>query len=115
MVLLAVFMFSMGIRLSHWAPANYGRVANVACVAIAPWLLGAVLVLALYAPLPKFLAGSVISGSFFWIFAVVGAAVSFRKVQQDWVIPSMAWSDAVILACAVTMVRILALGIPLVH
>ena len=114
LILLAIFMFYMGLQLSWWAPVGYGRLANVACIALAPWLLGVVLIL-LYAPLPRFLAGSVISGSAFWFFALIGAAVGFRKVPQERSIPSLTWPDLIILASAVAMVRILARGIPLIH
>jgi hypothetical protein len=114
-VLLAVFMFYMGIRLSDWAPASYGRLANVACISLAPWLIGALLIILLYSPLPHFLIGSVIFGSSFWVFAVIGAAVSFRKRQISDSILSLRWPDLVITVAAVVMVRILARGIPLVH
>lgn len=115
LILLAIFMFYMGLQLSWWAPASYGRFANVACVVLAPWLLGVILILVLYAPLPRFLAGSVVSGSAFWFLAVIGAAVGFRKVPLDRSIPSLTWPDLIILASAVVMVRILARGIPLLH
>jgi hypothetical protein len=78
---LALFMFFMGIELSWWAPASFGRAKNVLCTTVAPWVIGTLLVLLVYSPLPGFFIGSTVFGSIFWAFAVIGAALGFSRTR----------------------------------
>ena len=84
LILLAVFMFRMGMELSWWAPRSFGRAKNVVCTVVAPWLLGSLLLILVYWPLPRFLVASTISGSILWAFAVNGAVLGFSK--NEWAI-----------------------------
>ena len=114
-VLLALFMFFMGIELSSWAPSSFGRVTNVICTTVAPWLVGALLVLLVYSPLPRFFIGATIFGSVFWVFAVIGAAFGFSKTRIAHPTSPLTWIDMLVTLGALIMVRILALGIRLAH
>jgi hypothetical protein len=69
-VLLPSFMYYMGKELLRWAPREFGRAKAVACTTLVPWLLGTLLLLLVYRPLPGFLVGSTLGGSAFWAFAV---------------------------------------------
>jgi hypothetical protein len=119
LVLLSVFMFFMGMELSRWAPPSFGRVKNVACTTcttVAPWLIGTVLVILAYSPLPKFLIGSTISGSALWVFAVLGATFAFSKIPDaQHSVSSLTRLDLIVTIAALLMVRILAHGIRLAH
>jgi hypothetical protein len=115
LVLLAVFMFSMGIELSWWAPHSFGRAKNAACTTVAPWLLGPLLIILVYWPLPRFFIASTLSGSVFWAFAVIGAVFGFSKTRTFHLIPSLTRFDLIATVVAVTMVRILVHGIRLAH
>ena len=115
LVLLSVFMFFMGIELSWWAPHSFGRAKNVVCTTVAPWLLGPLLIILVYWPLPRFFIASTLSGSSFWAFAVVGAVFGFSKPRTAHLTPSLTRFDLIAAVVAVTMVRILVHGIRLAH
>lgn len=114
-LLLAVFMFFMGMEVSWWAPSNFGRARNVFCTTVTPWIIGTLLVLLIYTPLPKVFIGSTIFGSIFWAFAVAGATFGFSKSRALHETPSLAGLDFIVAVGAVIMVRLLALGVRLAH
>jgi len=109
------FMYYVGKELIRWAPPEFGRGKAVACTTLAPWLLGAFLLLALYWPLPRFLVGSTIGGSAFWLFAALGAVVGFPARRPVEMMPSFTRLDLVLTIAAVAMVRLLVNGIRLTH
>ncbi len=114
-LLLALWMFCMGRELTRWAPPHSARTMNVLATTVAPWLIGVVLVVLLYWPLPRPLVGSTVSGSVFWIFAVAGALYRTSAKPLDSMGFAMSWPDAVVLVSALLLVRILAQGIRIAH
>lgn len=114
-VLLPCFMYYIGRELVRWSPPKFGRAKAVAWTTLAPWLLGTFLLLLLYWPLPRFLIGSTIGGSAFWLFAVLGAALGFQARQPAGIMPSFTRWDLMLTIAAVAMVRLLANGIRLAH
>ena len=110
-VALPLFMFFSGRELVRWAPRS-NCAAAVLSTTVAPWLLGTLLLFAVYYPLPQILVGPTASGSLFWIFAVAGAAWGYSRIK---LFDEVSWSrwDLVIVVLAVVMVRIFALGIRL--
>ena len=114
-LLLTSFMFYMGRELLRWAPHEFGRAKAVACTTSAPWLVGTLLLLLVYWPLPGFLVGSMLGGSVFWAFAVLGAALGFPARQPAQTISSFILSDLILLFAALAMVRFLVNGIRLTH
>lgn len=114
-ILLPVFMFFMGRRLVEWAPADVDRAPSVVCTTVAPWLIGTMLVLLVYWPLPPFLVGSTLGGSAFWVFAVLGAALGFSNSRPALIAPSFTRPDLVVAALALAMVRLLVHGVRLAH
>jgi hypothetical protein len=114
-VLLPCFMFYMGRELLRWAPRKFGRGKAVACVSLAPWLVGTLLLLLVYWPLPGFLIGSLLGGSVFWAFAVLGAALGFPTRKPVEGITSFTRLDVVLTIAAVAIVQLLVNGIRLSH
>jgi hypothetical protein len=114
-VLLAFWMFCMGEELTRWVPSQADRTVKVLATTVAPWLIGVAFVALLYWPLPRSLLGSTLSGSVFWIFAVVGALYRTSAKPSDSMGFPMGWPDAVVLVSALLLVRILALGIRITH
>jgi hypothetical protein len=115
LILLPSFMFFMGKELVRWAPREFSRIKAVACTTIAPWLIGSMLTLLVYWPLPGFLAGSTITGSVFWLFAVIGAWFGFSDSRHAERATSFTRSDLLIALVALIMVRLLAFGVRLAH
>jgi hypothetical protein len=113
--LLPAFMFFMGKELLRWAPQEFGRAKAVSCTTVAPWLIGPLLLLLLYWPIPKFLIGSTLTGSVFWVFAVLGATIGFPTRQPNETISSLTSADLVLSIVALVMVRFFAYGIRLAH
>jgi hypothetical protein len=114
-ILLPSFMYYMGRELVRWAPRESGRTKAVACTILAPWLVGTLLLLLIYWPLPQFLIGSTLGGSVFWAFAVLGAALGFPSRRPAETISSITRLDLALTIAAVAMVRLLANGIRLSH
>ena len=115
LVLLPVFMFFMGRELLAWVPPSYGRAKAVISTTVAPWLIGTLLVLLIYYPLPKFLVGPTLVGSVFWVFAVIGAILGYSRARGIHPIPSLTRSDLIVTLAAVSMVWMLANGLRLAH
>jgi hypothetical protein len=115
LVLLPLFMFFMGRELLCWAPLSFGRAKNVVYTTLAPWLVGTVLILLIYWPLPRFLAGSTVFSSVFWVFAVMGATFGFSRTRTAHATPGLTGADLIIMIAALVMVRVLAHGIRLAH
>jgi hypothetical protein len=115
LVLLPAFMWRMGRELVRWAPPEFGRVGAVVCTTLAPWLLGTLLVLLVYWPLPQFLIGSSLGGSVFWLFAVLGAAMGFARKQPSRTLSYFTGADVALAVVALLMVRLLVHGIRLAH
>jgi hypothetical protein len=114
-LLLPFFMFFMGKELLRWAPREFGRAKAVACTTLAPWLIGTLLLLLLYWPLPGFFVGSMIGGSAFWAFAVLGAALGFPTRRPAETISSFTRSDLILAIAALAVVRLLVNGVRLAH
>jgi hypothetical protein len=114
-ILLPSFMFHMGKELLRWTPREFDRAKAVACTTLAPWLLGTLLLLLVYWPLPGFLIGSTLGGSAFWAFAVLGAALGFPTRRPAEAISSFTRSDLILTIVTLAMVRLLVNGIRLTH
>jgi hypothetical protein len=114
-ILLPSFMFYMGRELLRWAPHEFGRAKAVACTTLIPWLVGTLLLLLVYWPLPGFLVGSMLGGSAFWAFAVLGAILGFPTRRPVETISSFTRSDLILTIAALAMVRLLVNGIRLTH
>jgi hypothetical protein len=115
LVLLPMFMFFMGRELLAWAPSNSSRAKAVLCTTVAPWLIGTVLVLLIYWPLPKFLIAGTLIGSMFWAFAVIGAIFEYSRARLAHPTHSLTRSDLIVTLAAVSMVWMLANGLRLAH
>jgi hypothetical protein len=114
-IVLPLFMYHIGKELLRWTPPDFGRAKAVACTTLAPWLLGTLLLLLVYWPLPGFLVGSTLGGSAFWAFAVLGAALGFPTRRPAQPISSITRSDLILSIAALAMVRLLVNGIRLAH
>lgn len=115
LILLPSFMFFIGKELVQWAPREYSRIQAVACTTIAPWLIGTLITLLVYWPLPGFLAGSTFVGSVFWVFAVIGAAFGFSDLQYVERATSFTRTDLLIAIVALVLVRLLVNGVRVAH
>jgi hypothetical protein len=109
---ISVFMFSMGRELIRWIPGDAGHAQAVAFATIVPWIIGSVLTLLIYWPLPAFLAGPNLVASVFWVFAVAGAALR-RKPAPSAAVSPIRRSDVVFGTIVVIVVRLLVPGIHL--
>jgi hypothetical protein len=90
-ILLPAFMLYMGRELLRWPPLEFSCAKAVACTTLVPWLVGTLLLLLVYWPLPGFLVVSMLGGSVFWVFAVLGATLSFpTKWPAEAILPSLA-------------------------
>jgi hypothetical protein len=112
---IVLFTLAMGRELAGWVPGQFGRTATVLSATMAPALIGTVLILALYWPLPRFLVSSTIAGAFFWIPAMIGAALGTKRPRTERVLAAFTVADAAVTIGAIIMIRTFALGIRLAH
>lgn len=115
LMLPAAFMFYAGKEVSRSAPPIFGRATAVFCTTVATWLIGTVLVLLVYWPLPAFLIRSTLVGSVFWIFAVMGAMFGFSTTRRVHSTPSPTQSEVIIILAAVVVVQMLVRGVRVAH
>ncbi|HXE34520.1 MAG TPA: hypothetical protein VN087_11445 [Verrucomicrobiae bacterium] len=114
-LLLPIFMYYSGGELFRWVPSEFGRAKAIVCATVAPWVVGTAILLLVYWPLPRFLIGSTVVGSVFWAFAVLGAALRFSSRRPAEILASFTRTDLILMIAVLTMVRLLATGVRLVH
>jgi hypothetical protein len=114
-LLLPMFMYYSGRELFRWVPNEFGRAKAIVCATVAPWVIGTAILLLVYLPLPRFLIGPMVAGSVFWVFAVLGTALSSSSRRPAETLSSFTRTDLILAIAALTMVRLLATGIRLVH
>lgn len=116
LVLLSAFMVFMGRELLTWARLSDSRVKSITMMIVSPWMIGMLLVLLIYWPLPKFIIGPNLAGSIFWLFAVAGAisvkGSPHRRVYAGSPPTLFDWSITIVAIC---MVWSTAHGIRLEH
>jgi hypothetical protein len=110
---LAIFMFFRGADLLREAPLGASRPQAVILTTVAPWIIGTVLALLFYLPLPAVLVISNLTGSAFWSFAAMGAAFKRSTPQQVDAGFPIRPMDLALVSVGVLMVRVLAGGIRL--
>lgn len=107
-VALCGFAFLVGRELRKWAPKEIGRMAATIGSIVIPVILGTILTLVIYLPMPAgFLVGRLMEPSF-WIFAAVGVFSSQKPSRSE---GGVSWIDFTILLAAIVMVRLMAHGI----
>ena len=112
---IIVLTFLMGHELVGWVPRQLGRTGSVLCAAVAPALIGTLLILAIYWPLPKFVVGSTIAGALFWCPVALGTTWGFKRLRPERVLTGFTWGDSIAAISAIIMIRLFAGGIRLAH
>jgi hypothetical protein len=112
---LAVFTFLIGQELAGWVPRQFGRAASTLFSTVAPAIVGTLLILVLYWPLPRFFIGSTIAGAVFWIPSTIGAMFGFKRPGPERRLAAFTWTDALVAMAAIATVRVFATGIRLAH
>jgi hypothetical protein len=104
LVSLSAFMFAMGRELLGWGCPDDSRWKTVRMMTLGPWLLGMLLVLLMYWPLPKFMIGPNVLGSIFWVFAVAGASFSKAPPHRTNAGSALTLSDMIATILAISMI-----------
>jgi hypothetical protein len=111
-VSLPCFMYIAGTELRRAAPLGASRTQAVLITVIAPWLIGTALAVVLYLPLPSVLIMSTLTGSIFWLFAVIGAWRRESSGQQR--AYAVRFADVAFAVVPLLIVRALVNGVRLV-
>jgi hypothetical protein len=104
LISLSAFMFAMGRELLGWGCPGDSRWKAVRMMTLGPWLLGMLLVLLMYWPLPKFMIGPNVMGSIFWVFAVAGASFSKAPPHRTHAGSALSLSDMTATILAISMI-----------
>jgi hypothetical protein len=111
LLLLSGFSFLIGMELRKWAPEGISGVKAMIGVIVLPVIVGTVLVILIYLPMPSGLAISRMAESSFWIFGAVGTLISRKHPEESNQNLGLGWLDFAILLVAVFVVRLMAGGI----
>lgn len=110
---LCSLSFMMGIELRKWAPATAGRTHATLGMVVLPVVVGTIISMLIFIPIPRVFWGGRIGESFFWIFAVAGTFFSRKRVEHDVANLRLGSADVAILLLAAALVRAMAGGIEL--
>jgi hypothetical protein len=111
--LLIGFAFDIGRELREWLPASVGVLKGTAAVVVIPALAGTAAILLIYQPIAANAAEARAAEGAFWIFAALGTLVGSARPSRTEGLDArrIDWLYAL---AAVLVLRIMAIGIPLV-
>ena len=103
--------FFIGTELRRWAPAGVTSLVATIGMIVLPVIVGTVLALLIFMPMPWDWISARIGESAFWIFAALGAFVSRRQPADSSRDLGLHWPDIALLLTAVVVARVMAIGI----
>ena len=113
MLLLCGLSFLIGMELRRWTPVGVSTTKAMIGMVALPAIIGTVVVLLIFLPLPSAFAYARIAESSFWIAAAVGTLVSRKLPTHSQPRLNLGWADIALLLTAALLVRLLAGGITL--
>ena len=111
--LLSICLFSLiiGTELRHWSPGGVSDAAAMLGMVVLPAVVGTLLALLIFIPIPSDWVIGRLGEAAFWLFAAVGIFFS-RKPPADSISDlGPGWPDLVLLLTSALVVRMLAGGI----
>ena len=105
--------FFMGTELRKWSAAGVSSINAMIGMIVVPVVIGTVMELIIFAPMPPGWISARIGESAFWIFAAVGTFVSRKVRADDSRDLAVHWADIALLLASVLVVRLMAVGIAL--
>lgn len=99
--------------MRQWSPSSVGRFRSVLGVAVAPMLVGTILIIVVNQPTPvgaAFLPARLVEGSL-WIFVAAGAMATSRRNPDAHPPLGPRWIDALVAIAVTVAVRVMARGI----
>jgi len=103
--------FFMGTELRRWTPVGASSVAAMTGMIVVPVVVGTLLALLIFMPMPLEWVLARIGESAFWIFAALGTFVSRKQPAESSPDLGLHWPDIALLLTAVVVARIMAIGI----
>ncbi len=110
-LLLCGLSFLIGMELRKWTPVGVGAAKAMIAVIALPAIVGTVLVVLIYLPMPSAFAVGRIAESSFWIFGAVGTLISRKQPAESSRNLGLGWADFAVLLVAVFVVRLMVGGI----
>jgi hypothetical protein len=117
LISLSIFMYRIGkeVLLFSFTNANNfkGVISNFLLI---PWILGTLLLILSFLPLPNFFITGMISSSIFWVIPIVSAVFNKRKIEAArYILPTLNYVDIILGLVAFLVVRILIAGVRFAH
>ena len=117
LIFLSIFMYRIGkevLFLSFIKATTFKGV--ISSFLLIPWILGTLLLILSFLPLPNFLITGMISSSIFWVIPIVSAVFNRRKVKAvEYILPTLNYVDIILALFSILVVRILISGVRLAH
>jgi uncharacterized membrane protein (DUF485 family) len=108
---ICVLSFFIGIEMRRWTPAGVGAAGAMFGMIILPAILGTLLALLIFIPIPSDWIPVRLGESAFWIFAAVGIFISRKQPSDSIRDLGPGWPDLVLLLVPAFVVRLIAGGI----
>lgn len=117
LILLSIFMYRIGKEVLYLSSINLTTFKVViSSFLLTPWILGTLLLILCFLPLPNYFITGMISSSIFWIIPVVSAVINRRKVKAvEYILPTLNYIDIILVLFSVLVVRSLISGVRFTH
>jgi hypothetical protein len=117
LIFLSIFMYRIGKEVLFLSFINAtGFMGLISGFLLIPWILGTLLLILSFLPLPNFLITGMISSSVFWVISIVAAVFNRRKVKAvEYILPTLNYVDIILALFSFLVVRILISGVRLAH
>lgn len=114
-VVTATVLFFSGRELARWSPVEASRSAAAIEAVVLPVLIGTAIIIVINQPnpIPGFAAARAGEAAV-WVFAAAGTFTAVRRSPPEQGSLQLHWRDGAVAVLVLAVVRILAVGIPLV-
>ena len=113
LILLISFMYRIGHCLLNFKTEyESSKKITILATILVPWLLGTILSILIFLPLPPNFIQGIISGSLFWLAALIGAFRDKRpEISKTINLSFVNWIDVCFFIFSILIVRLLVTGI----
>ncbi|HSC54508.1 MAG TPA: hypothetical protein VLC98_12835 [Phnomibacter sp.] len=117
LVFLSVFMYRVGKEVLFFSFNNETTFKGmISSFLLMPWIVGTLLLILSFLPLPGFFITGMISSSIFWVVSIVSAVFNRGKVKAiEYISPTLNYVDIIVVLFSVLVVRSLISGIRFTH
>lgn len=115
LLLLCGLQFMAGWELRRLSPAGSSKLQALIVMVVIPVVAGMIIVALSFWSMPSVLISGRFGEASFWVFAAVGVLVSRAVASGNDRTLRLGWADVAVLLVAITLARVMAMGIAFVR